>query len=47
VLVLSRGRVVDEIQAGDLSERRIVAAIVGSAGSQNGTPQPVEARADG
>jgi len=38
VLVLSRGRVVDEIQAGDLSERRIVAAIVGgSAGSRNGT----------
>ena len=30
VLVMSRGRIVDEIQGGDLGERRIVEAIVGS-----------------
>jgi len=30
VIVLSRGRVVDEIGAGDLSEKRIIEAIVGS-----------------
>jgi ribose transport system ATP-binding protein len=30
VLVMSRGRIVEEIPAADLSERRIVEAIVGS-----------------
>jgi ribose transport system ATP-binding protein len=30
VVVMSRGRIVDEIQAADLGERRIVEAIVGS-----------------
>lgn len=30
VVVMSRGRIVDEIKGGDLGERRIVEAIVGS-----------------
>jgi ribose transport system ATP-binding protein len=48
VLVISRGRIVDEIMAGDLSERRIVEGIVrGSGGPRPAAPEQAEAASHG
>jgi ribose transport system ATP-binding protein len=44
VVVMSRGRIVDEIRAGELGERRIVEAIVGSRAAAR-QPPPDERRA--
>jgi ribose transport system ATP-binding protein len=38
VVVMSRGRIVDEIQKADLDEERIISAIVGDASGQAGAP---------
>jgi ribose transport system ATP-binding protein len=38
VVVVSRGRIVDEIPRADLSERRIIAAIIGQASSNRSQP---------
>ena len=42
VIVMSRGRIVDEIPAAELSEQRIVEAIVGSRNEARGVPRPSE-----
>jgi ribose transport system ATP-binding protein len=42
VIVMSRGRIVDEIPRADLSERRIVEAIVGSRDKVREVPVPGE-----
>jgi ribose transport system ATP-binding protein len=48
VLVISRGRIVDEIMAGDLSERRIVEGIVrGSGVPRPAAPEQAEAASHG
>jgi ribose transport system ATP-binding protein len=38
VVVVSRGRIVDEIPRADLSERRIIAAIIGQASTNRSQP---------
>ena len=49
VVVISRGRIVDEIVGDDLSERRIVESIVRGRRNASGppVPEPAGARADG
>jgi ribose transport system ATP-binding protein len=44
VVVISRGRIVDEIPASDLSERRIIEAIVGSKSLEQPGPGTALAR---